>query len=273
VFPHVHDSETAYDAFKRWGRTLLAHTGPGPRLRRNGPGAHEVYQTSTIGALMDAVYDGDVTIGELLRHGDFGLGTFNGLDGEMVILDGVCYHLRADGSARIADDRDLTPFASVTRFAPDLTIRVESATDRAGLAARIDESLESENLIYAVRVTGTFDRIRTRTVMAQRRPYPPLAEAAAGQKETTFSDVNGTLAGYRMPDYEQGVTVAGYHLHFIDDARHRGGHAMDFRLERATIEVCVESELHLSLPRTSQFLAADLGTKDLGADIRRAEGG
>jgi acetolactate decarboxylase len=234
----------------------------------------EVYQTSTISALMDAVYDGDVTIGELLGHGDFGLGTFNRLDGEMLVLDGVCYQLRADGSARVAGERDLTPFAAVTRFVPDLAIPVRSPVDREGLAALIDDSLTSENLIYAIRVTGTFGRIRTRTVMEQRPPYPPLLEAAEEQDETVFPDVTGTLAGYRMPDYEQGIAVAGYHLHFIDEARSRGGHALEFRLERGEIEVCVESELHLSLPRTPQFLDADLTAGEPGAvDIRRVEGG
>jgi acetolactate decarboxylase len=235
----------------------------------------EVYQTSTISALMEAVYDGDVTIGELLRHGDFGLGTFNRLDGEMVVLDGVCYQLRADGSASVADDRDLTPFASVTRFVPDLSIPVDSPVDREGLSAMIDDALSSENLIYAVRVTGRFGRVRTRTVAAQQPPYRSLVEAAQGQTEADFSDVAGTLAGYRMPDYEQGIAVAGYHLHFIDDERRRGGHALEFRLDQGEVEVCIESELHLSLPRTPQFLDADLTAGEAGsaADIRHVEGG
>jgi acetolactate decarboxylase len=232
----------------------------------------EVYQTSTISALMDAVYDGDVRIGDLLGHGDFGLGTFNRLDGEMVVLDGVCYHLRADGTARVADDRELTPFAAVSRFVPDLAIAVETPVDREGLTALIDDSLSSENLIYGIQVTGTFGKIRTRTVREQHPPYPSLVEAADEQEERELSDVTGTLAGYRMPDYEQGVAVAGYHLHFIDDARERGGHALEFRVDRGGIEVCVESELHLSLPRTPQFLDADLTAGDSAADIRRAEG-
>ena len=71
---------------RRWAHAMAAH-----RCGR------EVYQTSTMGALLDGVYEGDVTTRELLRHGDFGLGTFNRLDGEMLVLDGVCYQLRGDG--------------------------------------------------------------------------------------------------------------------------------------------------------------------------------
>ncbi|MFD8425252.1 acetolactate decarboxylase [Streptomyces sp. NPDC059466] len=235
--------------------------------------AREIYQTSTMGALVDGVYDGDVTIGELLQHGDFGLGTFNRLDGEMVILDGTCHHLRSDGSAQVADDGDLTPFAAVTWFRPDLTIPVTTSTDRVALTASIDQALGSDNLMYAIRVRGTFGEVRTRTVMRQLPPYPPLTEAAKGQHESTFQDVEGTLAGFRTPDFEQAIAVAGYHLHFLDRDHRHGGHALDYRLEHGVIEISAQSELHLSLPRTPQFLTSDLTSDNLAQQIDQAEGG
>ncbi len=214
-----------------------------------------------------------MTIGELLKHGDFGLGTFNRLDGEMLILDGVCHHLRADGSAHIAGDDEKTPFAVVTHFQPDKTVPVTSSSDHAAVTGLIDASVSSVNVIYAIRITGTFSQVRTRTVMEQSKPYPPLTEAAKGQKETTFTDVTGTLAGYRTPDFEQGISVAGYHLHFIDESRRHGGHSLDFRLERGTIELSVRSEIHLSLPRTRQFLDSNLSSGDIAAQIHQTEGG
>lgn len=233
----------------------------------------EIFQTSTMGALLDGVYEGDVSIRELLRHGDFGLGTFNSLDGEMLVLDGVCYHLRADGSATVADPDEQTPFAAVTRFHPDQILQVSEPCDRVGLMAFIDEALASTNLMVAVRVTGDFSMIRTRTVTKQRRPYRPFTVATQEQQEVTFTDLTGTLAGFRMPDYEQGISVAGYHSHFIDSERQRGGHALDYRLVRGTVEVSVRSELHLSLQRTPQFLRADLGGADTDKQIRQTEGG
>ncbi|HYX98260.1 MAG TPA: acetolactate decarboxylase, partial [Mycobacterium sp.] len=175
-------AESATTRLRRWLHAMVAH--------RHGS---EVYQTSTMGALLDGVYDGDVTIRELLQHGNFGLGTFNGLDGEMLVLDGVCYQLRGDGSAHIADADQRTPFAVVTWFDADRSFEVTEPVDRAGLKARIDESLPSKNLIVAVRVTGDFSVIRTRTVTEQHRPYPPFTEATQDQHEVTFSDVTGTL--------------------------------------------------------------------------------
>ncbi len=233
----------------------------------------EIFQTSTMGALLDGVYEGNVSIRELLGHGDFGLGTFNSLDGEMLVLDGVCYQLRGDGSATVADLDELTPFAAVTWFHPDHTIEVSEPCDRGGLKTLIDESLDSTNLMVAVRVTGDFSMVGTRTVTKQQQPYRPFTEATQGQQEVTLADVTGTLAGFRMPAYEQGISVAGYHSHFIDKDRHHGGHALDYRLVRGTVDISVRSELHLSLQRTSKFLRANLDSTDIDRQIRQTEGG
>jgi acetolactate decarboxylase len=254
-------AESAASRLRDWLHAMLAH--------RHGS---EVYQTSTMGALLDGVYDGDVTIRELLQHGNFGLGTFNGLDGEMLVLDGVCYQLRGDGSAQVADADQRTPFAVVTWFDADRSFEVTEPVDRAGLKARIDESLPSTNLIVAVRVAGDFSVIRTRTVTEQHRPYPPFTEATQDQQEVTFSDATGILAGFRMPDYEQGVSVAGYHSHFVDAERRHGGHALDYLLTRGRVDISVRSDLHLSLPRTPEFLAAELNKTDMDTQIRRTEG-
>ena len=233
----------------------------------------EVYQTSTMGALLQGVYDGNVMIRELLQHGDFGLGTFNRLDGEMLVLDGVCYQLRSDGSATIADPEQETPFAAVTWFRPDHTFHISTPCDREAVMGLIDKTLESTNLMVAVRISGDFSMVRTRTVTEQHRPYRPFTEATQDQQEVMFEDVAGTLVGFRMPEFEQGVSVAGYHSHFINKDRHRGGHALDYRLVRGTVDISVRSELHLSLQRTTQFLRANLHSADIDRQIRQTEGG
>jgi acetolactate decarboxylase len=226
-----------------------------------------------MGALLDGVYDSDVTIADILRHGDFGLGTFNHLDGEMVILDGICYHLRADGSATVADDADRTPFAAITRFKADHTLVLTDPMNRADTIARIDSLIGSPNLMYAIRISGQFSELSSRTVMTQKRPYPSFIKATAGQAESRRTDVTGTLAGFRLPEYDQGISVAGYHLHFLAEDRSQGGHALDFQITRGKARICTLSELHLSLPRTPDFLAANLATADAAEQIRQTEGG
>ncbi|OBA59969.1 alpha-acetolactate decarboxylase [Mycobacterium sp. 1100029.7] len=232
-----------------------------------------MYQFSTISALLEGVYDGDVTIAEILRHGDFGLGTFNHLDGEMVILDGVCYRLRSDGTATLAAPTDHTPFAAVTRFRADFDIPIDAATTQSQVHSAIDHRIESPNLIYGIRITGRFSELHTRTVMEQHRPYPPLTEATEGQAETRFTDVTGVLVGFRTPQFQQGISVAGYHLHFLDTDRTSGGHVLDFRIEEGSIAVSGASQLHLSLPTSGAFLDARLSGDDLSAQISKAEGG
>ncbi|OBL15876.1 alpha-acetolactate decarboxylase [Mycobacterium sp. 1245499.0] len=252
----------AYERFRNWATGLLAHQDAD----------NEVYQFSTISALLEGVYDGDVTVADLLRHGDFGLGTFNHLDGEMVVLDGVCYRLRADGSASRAAATDRTPFAAVTRFHTDFEIAIQTLTRRMDLTSEIDRQIESPNLIYAIRVDGQFRELHTRTVMAQQPPYPPLTQATEEQSETVFTDVSGTVVGFRTPDFEQGISVAGYHLHFLNNERSAGGHILDFTLDRGTVAISGASQLHLSLPRSGAFLDAQLSGADLAERISKAEG-
>jgi alpha-acetolactate decarboxylase len=256
----------AYEHFRHWAAQLLAH-------QRVAAGKDaEVYQFSTISALLEGVYDGDVTIADILRHGDFGLGTFNHLDGEMVILDGVCYRLRGDGSATRAALTDRTPFAAVTRFHGDFEIPIQTRTERAEVTGAIDRQIKSSNLIYAIRITGRFSDLHTRTVMEQKPPYPPLTQATEGQAEARFTDVNGVLVGFRTPDFEQGISVAGYHLHFLNSDRTTGGHVLDFTLEHGQVEVSGASQLHLSLPTSGAFLGAHLSGPDLAERINKAEG-
>ena len=163
------------------------------------------------------------------------------------------------------------PFAVVTQFTADTTIQVLSpATPK--LTELIDKQIPSENLLYAIRIEGTFRRVVTRTVTEQKAPYPSLTQAAAEQAEREFCAISGTLAGFRTPDYEQGLSVAGYHLHFIDETRTSGGHTLDFELARGQIAISISSDLHLSLPRSGPFLHAGLSAGDLAGQIHQTEG-
>lgn len=252
-----------------WARSVVADH----RAQRSSSAPGELYQTSTMSALLAAVYDGDVTVSELLRHGDFGLGTFNHLDGEMIVLDGVCHHLRADGTAVEAAPAERTPFAAVTRFTPECTVAVLAPADWAGVTGQVDDLVGSDNLMCAVRIQGQFAAVDTRTVREQNRPYPPLVQATAGQAHTQFTDVAGTLAGFRMPDYDEGISVSGYHMHFLTADHARGGHCLDFEMTTGVIEYARLTDLHLSVPETDAFRDARLGGANTAEQIRRTEGG
>ena len=265
-------SEHPHERFRRWAATMLAHRTPEHGIHHDAERARTLYQTSTMSALVDGIYDGSMTIAELLEHGDFGVGTFNHLDGEMIVNEGVCFHLFSSGEARVASPHDLTPFAAVTTFEPDTTLDVKTPTSRVDLIAQIDERLSSQNLFYAIRGTGRFSTVATRTATRQEAPYLPLPEATASEAERTFTETAGVLVGFRTPDYEQGISVAGYHLHFLNAEHTGGGHAFEFLFEEGVVEIMTVSELRLSLPTSGPFLAADLNSKDLDEGIRKSEG-
>lgn len=222
-------------------------------------------------ALLDGIYDGEMTIGELLGHGNFGLGTFDGLDGEMVILDGVCWKLTADGRARRAALDAGTPFAVVTNFVPHITAEAPDNLTRAELSAFIDSLIHSNNYMYALRITGEFTDVTTRTVVKQEKPYPKMVEATQADAVVHFDHVAGTIAGFRTPVYEQGISVPGCHVHFIDSAHSGGGHVLDFSLLRGTVELCVGTDLQLRLPLTEEFSRAELAPEDLHEQIATTE--
>jgi acetolactate decarboxylase len=208
---------------------------------------HEAFQTSTLAALLDARYDGDVAVGELRRHGDLGLGTFDALDGELVMLDGEIWRADVQGAlSRPADDVG-TPFAVVTAFAADVEIELGAPTDHEGLVALIERHVP-EHACAAVRFDGRLERVHARSVPRQRPPYRPLAEVAADQRVFDIGATEGSLVGFRFPAEAGGVNVPGYHLHVATTDRTRGGHVLRAQVGPGTLAIDRLDDLHMELP-------------------------
>ncbi|MGA3056946.1 MAG: acetolactate decarboxylase [Candidatus Limnocylindrales bacterium] len=219
-----------------------------------------LFQYSALDSLMAGVYDGDITFGELKQHGDLGLGTFNTLDGEMVEVDHQFYQVKSDGVAYPVADSMKAPFAEVTYFSADQTIEVGDPLDCGHLESYLDSRLPSLNVPYAIKITGVFAQLQTRSVPQQTKPYPPLAQVVKKQSTFDFSDVSGVMVGFRLPGYMAGVGAAGYHLHFLTDDRKAGGHVLGCQVQRVTAEIDTTSELNMVLPNDPAFYHVDLST-------------
>jgi len=230
---------------------------------------HTLFQVSTSAALVEGVYQGAVRVSQLLRHGDFGLGTFAGLDGEMVVLNGVCYQVSAKGTIVPVDEETLIPYAVVTRFSAAFRQDHQEIPDFGSLVAACDQLRDSNNVFYALRVRGTFHTVKTR-VMKPVSEGTTLAMAASVQQEFRFEELHGTLVGLWSPAFAASFSVPGYHFHFLSDDRRSGGHVLDCRASEVEIEGCAINEMHVSLPETKEFLKADL-TRDPQADLMKAE--
>ena len=212
-----------------------------------------VYQYSTLDALSVGSYDGDVTYGQLKQYGDFGLGTFDALDGEMIAIDGQVFQVTADGIAHEVDDAVRSPFAVVTFFEADQTAELNEALACAQLAQTIDALLPSTNLPYAIRVEGSFEHVQTRSVPRQEKPYPPLADVVATQPTFEFENIEGVMVGYRLPEYMDGANVPGYHWHFLTADRTAGGHVLACTTGRVEIGIDQTDEWTVQLPASGDF--------------------
>jgi len=236
------------------------------------PAWNTIYQTSTIDALLSGIYDGDISCRDLLKHGDFGIGTFDGLDGEMVILKGTVYQVKGDGKVYKPDPNTKTPFATMCYFNPEKTISIDASTDYKRIEFLIDAAAPSRNLFCAIKITGQFRLMRTRSVPAQRKPYPPLKEVTRNQPEFEMNDVFGTIVGFRCPPYVTGINVPGYHLHFISENRTQGGHVLSFEMIKGKCDIDILNQYFLRLPDTQDFAEADL-SRDQNKDLNDVEKG
>lgn len=220
---------------------------------------HKLTQYSTLNALLAGVYDGDMTVAELKTRGDFGLGTFNGFDGEMLILDGVVYQIPAEGEASIAGDDVLVPFVTVCTFTPQKQATLAGDYDDEAVKQSIQERMfESTNVFYAIRMEGSFGQVKARSPRKQEKPYPPISEILKTEAIFEFNDVEGTMVGFWCPAYLNGINLGGWHLHFITKDRKQGGHVLSFSIEEVETSVMEMMRFEVLLPREKAFFEADL---------------
>jgi len=217
-----------------------------------------IFQTAPFQSLSVGVYDGLFQFASLKAHGDFGLGTLNALDGEMVCVDNAFYQIRQDGKVLPVPDSARTPFAVMTFFDEDQRIEAVNAGSLAELGRIIDRIRPTKNLFYALRIDGTFDYIKVRSVPPQKKPYRPLAEAVKDQAVFEYKEISGTLVGFWAPSFAGKVSVPGYHFHFISTARDSGGHVLDLRFRALNIQMDRCYALFLVTPENGDYFSADL---------------
>jgi len=230
---------------------------------------HTLFQVSISGALVAGVYDREVSVKSILEHGDFGLGTFANLDGEMVVLDGRVYQVQGSGRVSEAAPDAGAPFAVVTHFSPQIDVETESLASFKDLEDRCDKCRNSGNIFYAVRLDGHFRRVRTRAVNPPE-PGTRLVEAAKAQNEFNFTDIDGTLVGLWSPGFSSAFSISGYHFHFLSNDRQHGGHLLDVEAGPLRLKVEALMDFHLALPESEAFLRADL-SKNTAEELAYAE--
>jgi acetolactate decarboxylase len=234
------------------------------------PDRDTAYQVSTIDALLQGALDGVETVAEIKKHGDFGIGGFDALDGEMILLDGIVYQAKADGHIYRATDSLTLTLATVTYFDRDLVLNPGTTMNYTTFISTMPDRLPTRNMVYAVRIAGTFPTMKVRATPAQEMPST-LTKAAQEQSIFDLTDTKGTVIGFFVPTFFSGLNVPGFHLHYLSDDLRSGGHILDFTLAAdASVEYDITPEFDMVLPTSGTFAGIDL-SRDLSKELAEAE--
>lgn len=222
--------------------------------------ADEVYQVALLQSLTLGDYDGLVTTGDLKTHGDIGIGTFDGVNGEMIVLDGTVYQALGDGTVVEAPDDETIPYATVNFMDDDIEadITADSLDDlRTNLNELVEEN--GKNQFYFIRIDGTCSNIEVRSELKQEKPYKPFDEVlATDQREYSYDAINGTIVGLYCPEYMSGINTEGWHFHFISDDRQAGGHVLGIAALEGELKMDKISGFEMCCPDTDEFNLLDL---------------
>ena len=232
-----------------------------------------VYQVAMLQSLTQGYYDGIIKVSELKQHGDTGIGTFEGVNGEMIVIDGKVYQALGDGTVKEADDNETVPFSNVSFFDSDISVDLKDIKDMASFKAELDKTVKekAKNMFYLVKVSGTFDKMFVRSEIKQEKPYKSLDKALeTDQREFNYDNITGTVVGLYCPDYMGGLNTAGWHFHFISDDRTKGGHMLDLSFGSAKAELDMTPGFNMELSDNSDFQSMELA-KNVDEAINKVE--
>ncbi|MDR2465439.1 MAG: acetolactate decarboxylase [Streptococcaceae bacterium] len=231
-----------------------------------------LFQHNTLASLMSGLYGGTISIGDVLKHGDFGIGTSDGLNGELIVIDGAAFLATDKNEVIRLNDEDTTPYAAVTTFS-SIQLKRYWNIDSEPLLRILEEELPSQNLFSAIRIQGKFSKMHVRVAPKQERPFTqPFVEVAKNQPEYEQDDVEGMIVGFWTPELFHGASVKGFHLHFLSEDKTFGGHILDFRLAEGVAEIGEIDSLLQDFPvQANEFLKAKFDVKKLHADISKSE--
>ena len=252
---------------------LLAGCAKEERSEPGDENREVVYQVSLLQGLTFGDYYGSVTAEELKRHGDTGIGTFDRLNGELIMLDGEIYRAAGDGSVEVVPNDETIPFSDVTFMDADESGDFKEIPDYDALHKELDQIVaeKGKNRFYMIRIDGMFREVNVRSEYAQEEPYKPLAEVLEyDQTFFDYEDVEGTMVGLYCPPYMSDLNAVGWHLHFISKDKTKGGHVLGLNIADAVLTWDDTDAFQMNLPQNEMFAGFDL-TIDQSADIEKVE--
>ena len=218
---------------------------------------HTMYQVSTLQALALGYSRSVITVEELLKHGDTGLGTFEDVNGEMILIDGRCFRATNDGSVTEAEMTRGVPFASVSYIKDERKFDISGITNIAKLKDALNLKIEEDfglNSMHLCRIDGEFNCVKARSETGRHSHHISLKEVLDGnQKDFVFDNIKGSLVCVYHPDYMDGINAPGWHFHFVSEDRTKGGHVFEIDLKKASVSLCKITGIQIQLPKEPAF--------------------
>lgn len=237
------------------------------------PDRESIAQVALLQSLAQGYFGGTITAKDMLARGDTGIGTFEGLNGEMIALDGVIYQALGDGTVIVAPDKTVIPYATLTFFDNDYEVKLRDIKSKADFEKALNAVLKEQgvNSFYMVKLHAEFDSVLFRSEYGSQEPYPTLVEALKGkQTEFTEKNIKGTLVGLFCPNYMKELNSPGWHFHFISDDKKKGGHILELSLKDGSAYLDKTDRFTMLLHDDPAFHKINL-SKDMSEDIRSAE--
>lgn len=250
-----------------------AHAGAKSAHSYASADRESIAQIALLQSLAQGYFGGTVTARQLRTLGDTGIGTFEGLNGEMIVLDGKIYQALGDGRVIVAPDKTIIPYATVTFFDKDIAVKLENIKNKADFEKALNAAVQEHgvNSFYMIKFPAEFSSILFRSEYGSEEPYPTLVEALKGkQTEFTEENIKGTLVGLYCPSYMGELNSVGWHFHFISEDKKKGGHILELSLKNATAYLDQTDKFTMILHDDKKFHELNLA-KDMKDDIRSAE--
>jgi acetolactate decarboxylase len=225
----------------------------------NAKPVNHIWQNIPSLAFKTGLYDGITTIRDAKLHGDFGVGQFAALDGELIVSGGLFYRARADGVVCLAEDADELCFAQLCYYRPHGQWDAPSDVDDRSFGEFLSAVLSFRNSFCAFRIVGTFAQVVATAPPALTKPYPKFDAVPALRKSFPARDIEGSIVGLYSPVFEADDGIPGYHFHFVSDDGRHGGHVTSFSLKSGYVDAARIDDFVLTLPNSDAYDQCVLG--------------
>ncbi len=227
-------------------------------LKPEKPKPDIFYHYSVWYAFVNKIFDGDLKVSELKQKGDIGLGSYDRLDGELIMLDGVPYRATQDGKVTVAPDDVKIVYANATFFDEEQSFKIHNVENYQELRAKINEKLPSKNLFYAFKIHGDFKKMKCGGLHKQEKPFKEGLDVLIPNRPIfERENFSGTMVGFFCPDYIGDINVKAYHLHFVSDDKQFAGHVMEFEAENIEVSIDYMNKYQFDVPTTEEFLKGE----------------